>query len=95
MAEEQKIEQKLVKVAKANGGLCFKFSSPGTVGVPDRILLLHHGRIAFIEVKAPGKKLKPVQAYRKRQIEELGFKVYVLDSYEQIQIIIDEMKEGK
>ncbi len=51
-------------------------------GVPDRLVLLPKGKIYFVELKAPGKKLRPLQLKRKEQLESLGFKVYVIDSYE-------------
>lgn len=81
---EKIIERKLVKTAKNMGGLALKFISPGYDGVPDRIVLFPGGRIAFVEVKAPGKTLRPLQVRRKRQLESLGFRVYVLDDAEQI-----------
>ena len=85
---EKIIERKLVKKAKNMGGLALKFISPGYDGVPDRIVLFPGGRIAFVEVKAPGKTLRPLQVRRKRQLELLGFKVYVLDAAEQIDEIL-------
>ena len=50
---EKIIEQKLVTAVKNHGGICPKFVSPGFDGMPDRLLLLPHGRFAFVEVKAP------------------------------------------
>ena len=44
---EKIIEEKLTKAVKQNGGVCWKFTSPGTAGVPDRIVLMPGGRIAF------------------------------------------------
>ena len=88
---EKVIEQKLVKEVKNKGGLCWKFTSPGTVGVPDRLLLLHKGKVAFVEVKAPGQTLRPIQVKRKKELESLGFKVYVLDDINDIGGIIDEI----
>lgn len=85
---EKIIERKLVKKAKNMGGLALKFISPGYDGVPDRIVLFPGGRIAFVEVKAPGKTLRPLQVRRKRQLELLGIKVYVLDAAEQIDEIL-------
>ena len=85
---ERIIESKLTRAAKAMGGLALKFISPGYDGVPDRIVLFPGGRIAFVEVKAPGKTLRPLQVRRKRQLESLGFKVYVLDAAEQIDEIL-------
>ena len=88
---EKMIEQKLVKAVKGSGGICPKWVSPGYDGMPDRIILLPGGKIAFAEVKAPGKKPRPLQASRHRLLMRLGFKVYVIDSAEQIGGIIDEV----
>ena len=91
---ERDIEQKLVKAVKAKGGHAPKFVSPGFDGVPDRIVLLRHGRIAFIELKAKGRKMRPLQVRRKRQLESLGFSVYCIDSPEQIGGILDEIQSS-
>jgi len=76
---EKQVEQKLVKAVKAAGGLCPKFVSPGTAGMPDRLVLLPGGRILFVEVKAPGKKPRPLQIHRHEQLRALGFRVVVID----------------
>ena len=91
---ENEIEAKLVKAVKAHGGVCWKFISPGTAGVPDRIVLMPSGRIAFVEVKAPGEKPRPLQCVRIKLLRRLGFKVYVLDGAEQIGGIIDEIQSA-
>ncbi len=88
---EKQIERKLSIAAKNMGGIAPKFINPGFDGMPDRIVLLPHGRLAFIELKAPGKKLRPLQEKRKRQLEALGFSVFVIDSIEQIGGILDEI----
>lgn len=90
--KEKYIEQKLVKAVKNMGGLCLKFTSPGFDGVPDRLVLLPGKKIAFIELKAPGKKLRPLQVRRKTQLEQLGFSVYCIDNLEQIGGILDEIQ---
>ena len=89
---EKVIEQKLTKAVRQNGGVCWKFTSPGTAGVPDRIILMPKGHIAFVEVKAPGEKPRPLQLSRHRLLRKLGFKVYVLDALEDIEKIISEVK---
>ena len=86
---EKSIEQKLVKAVKAAGGICPKLVCPGFDGMPDRMVLLPHGRLGFVEVKAPGKKPRPLQTARHLLLTRLGFKVYVLDGPEQIGGIID------
>lgn len=89
---EKSIEAKLVDAVKAAGGVCWKFTSPGTAGIPDRIVLLPSGRIAFVEVKASGEKLRPLQRLRIRTLRRLGFKAFVLDNPEQIGGIIDAIQ---
>ena len=88
---EKTVEAKLVKAVKKMGGLAPKFISPGLDGVPDLLVLLHGGRMAFIELKAPGKEMRPLQVRRKSQLEALGFLVYCIDSPEQIGRILREI----
>lgn len=92
---EKKIEQKLVTAVKKHGGICPKFVSPGFDGMPDRLLLLPHGRFAFVEVKAPNQKPRPLQLSRHRLLRRLGFQVYVLDALEDIDKIILEVKNDE
>ena len=91
---EKAIEAKLVQTIKSMGGLAPKFVSPGLDGMPDRIVLLPYGRLAFIEVKANGKQPRPLQVRRKSQLEALGFSVYCLDSVAQIGGILDEIQSS-
>lgn len=88
---ESEIECRLRKEAKKMGGMAVKFVSPGFNGVPDRIVLLPGRKIAFVELKAPGKKPRPLQEKRMRQLECLGFPVYVVDRVEQIGGVLDEI----
>lgn len=92
MAEESKLEKKLIKAVKSIGGLPLKFVSPGFDGVPDRLILISFGKVAFVEVKAPNEKPRKLQLARIRKIRSLGFKVYVLDDEKQIGGIIDEIR---
>ena len=91
---EKTIEQKLVTAVKKHGGICPKFVSPGFDGMPDRLLLLPHGRFAFVEVKAPGEKPRPLQLARHQLLRRLGFKVYGFDSEEQIGGVLDEIENS-
>lgn len=89
---EKSIEKQLVRAVKAAGGIAPKLVSPGMDGMPDRMVLLPHGRIGFVEVKAPGKVPRPLQAARHRLLKRLGFPVFVLDDPGQIGGIIDEIR---
>ncbi|MCI6275994.1 MAG: VRR-NUC domain-containing protein [Clostridium sp.] len=89
--EESKIENRLKKEIELIGGKALKFVSPGMSGVPDRIVLLPHGRIVFIELKAPGKKPRPIQIKRIKELRDLGFDVRVIDSINGIKDFIEEV----
>lgn len=88
---EKHIEQKLVQTVRKHGGLCPKWVSPGFDGVPDRIILMPRGRVAFAELKAPGQMPRPLQSRRIAQLRALGFPVYIIDSTEQIGGVLDEI----
>lgn len=84
---ESEIERKLCNYVKSAGGICWKFVSPGTVGVPDRIVLLPIGKIIFVELKQEGKRMRAMQRHRREQLEALGFTVLVIDSEEAMSIL--------
>ena len=89
---EKQIENKLATEAKKLGGIAVKFVSPSFDGMPDRLVLIPDGHIAFVELKAPGKKPRPLQLSRHRLLRSLGFRVYVIDSVEQIGGMLDEVR---
>lgn len=88
---EKTTENKLALAVKKAGGIAVKFVSPSFAGMPDRLVLLPDGVIAFAELKAPGKKPRPLQEARHRLLRRLGFKVYVIDSEEQIGGMLHEL----
>lgn len=89
---EKNIEQTLVRKVKAMGGIAPKFVSPGFDGMPDRLVLFPGGHIAFVEVKAPGKKPRAIQTARHEMLRRMGFLVYVLDAPDQIGGMLDEIR---
>ncbi len=89
---EKQIENQLVSQVKKIGGIAPKFVSPGFAGMPDRLVLIPDGHIAFVELKAPGKKPHPLQLARHRLLRLLGFRVYVIDGAEQIGGMLDEIR---
>jgi hypothetical protein len=90
--DEKYIEQAFRKAVRDSGGIALKFVSPGFSGVPDRLVLMPYGKIAFVEVKAPGEKPRALQLSRHKLLRRLGFKVYVLDDISQIGGMIDEIQ---
>ena len=76
---EKDIEQKLRKKIEGMGGWCLKWVCPGWAGVPDRIILLPHARIYFVETKRPrGGELSALQKKWCKWLTMLGFSYTVV-----------------
>ena len=91
---EKVIEQKLVQAVKKIGGQAIKFASPGLSGMPDRLVILPMNYMAFVEVKAPGGKPRPLQVKRHELLRRLGCRVFVLDDAGQIPALMIKMMGG-
>lgn len=87
---EHHIEQALKHSVEAAGGICWKLVSPGTNGVPDRICIMH-GRVVFVELKAPGRFPRPIQRRRIQQLRDHGMSVVVVDSHAGIKEVLDAL----
>lgn len=92
--KEKVLERKLVDAVKAMGGIAPKYISPNFYGMPDRLVLIPVGRLAFVEVKRYGEHPRPLQEVRHGMLRRLGFKVYVLDHPEQIKQILEDIANG-
>lgn len=88
---ESEVEKQFVSAVKSVGGQALKFTSQSMNGVPDRLVLLLSGKCAFVELKAPGKKMRILQRKRRQQLEALGFPVFCIDRPEQIQPAINAL----
>ncbi|MNW46303.1 VRR-NUC domain protein [compost metagenome] len=88
---ESTLERRLVREVERIGGLAPKFVSPGNNGVNDRLVILPGGTTVYVEMKAPGKPLKPLQESWKRKLLKRGHKHYKLDSVEDIDRFIQEV----
>lgn len=85
---EREIEAALVKAVKAAGGLCWKFVSPGTNGVPDRIVIMPERPAVFVELKAPGQKPTALQLKQHDELRQRGQRVEVIDSKEAVKAFV-------
>ena len=90
---ENEVEKAFVEAVASVGGKALKFTSQTMNGVPDRLVLLLGGKCAFVELKAPGKQMRPLQRKRRQQLEDLGFPVFCVDRVEQIGPVIGALKE--
>ena len=88
---ENVIEKAFVDAVAKAGGIAFKFTSQTMNGVPDRLVLMIGGRCAFVELKAPGKQMRPLQRKRRQQLEALGFPVFCIDNLDQVQPAVNAL----
>lgn len=88
---ESEIEKRLKTGVEAKGGLCWKWTSPGLRGVPDRIVIMPGARRYFVELKAAGGFLSPHQKRRHNDLLNRGVVVYTLCSPEQVDDFLKEL----
>lgn len=86
---EYVVENKFVKAVKAAGGAAYKLTSQTANGLPDRLVLFFPAKTVFVELKAPGKMMRPLQRKRRYQLMKLGFPVLCIDRVEQIEPCIE------
>lgn len=90
---EADLEARFVREVKAAGGIAYKFVSPGSVGVPDRLVVLPGGKVVFVELKADGGRLSRMQVYRIAQLRGLGADVRVVKGAEDVKKFLDWLRE--
>ena len=91
---ERDIEAYLVKRVKAIGGHAYKFVSPSNRGVADRLVVLPGGVVWFVEVKAEGGRLSPLQTLFIEQMKRLEQNVTVLWNKEEVDAFIATVSRG-
>ena len=89
---EKVLEKYLVAEVKSLGGWAVKLLSGLVTGLPDRLIILPGGVVAFGEVKTTGKKATPRQLIVHKKLRQLGFRVEVLDSKEGINNFINSYR---
>ena len=94
--QETEIEGYLVERIKSIGGMCPKWISPGTKGVPDRIVLMSNSLICFVETKREvGGRISPIQKWRAKQLSQYGFETFFINTKPQVDKLIASLMDGK
>jgi hypothetical protein len=84
---EDAVETHLRKRVKRLQGLCLKLML--LTGFPDRLVLLPGGRILFFELKRPkGGKFEPRQPRVHKLLRDLGFRVYVCKTKDEVDLAL-------
>lgn len=95
MQNERDIEKYLVKEVRKKHGKAFKFVSPASAGVPDRIVILPGGVTCFVELKRPGGKPRPVQRFILLYLYHLGHRVAVVDNKDTAKALVRRLCRQK
>lgn len=88
---EKVVERKLVELVKINGGMCIKLLCDQLIGLPDRMVLMPHSKIAFVELKTTGRKPRRIQVFMHNKLRALGFRVEVIDTIKGVEQFIDSI----
>jgi hypothetical protein len=78
---ESALERDLARYCSTNGILWIK--QTGQVGIPDRLLVLPNGRVAWVEIKTEKGMLSKIQKYFHLKLRERQHNVYVIRSREE------------
>ena len=89
---ERELEKMFTVKVRKTGGIALKLVSPGFDGMPDRLVLMPGGRVFFAELKRPGEKPRPLQIARHRMLTSFGFEVFVIDSIEKLDEVINAIQ---
>ena len=92
--KESQIERRRVEGGKRLGGMCLKFVSPGTLGVPDRIIITAKGRVIFVELKAETGRLTKIQRYVIGEMQKRGADARVVKGIDEVKELLAEIEGG-
>lgn len=89
--KESYVERRLVEGVKQLGGLCLKFVSPGSPGVPDRLIITATGKVIFAELKTETGRLEKIQKYRIAEMQKRGADVRVVKGMDAVNKLLEEI----
>lgn len=88
---EKVIERKLAEITKLNGGMCIKLLSFHINGLPDRLCIFPRAKLVFVETKTTGEKPRAIQVFMHKKLRQMGFRVEVVDTAEQVVELIEDI----
>ena len=96
MILEKDIESALKRRVEGCGGKCIKFVAVSESGIPDRIVLLPHGRVIFVELKRPyGGRLSAIQKYQLDKLRSLGCEAAVVKNHKDIEELLEGCRDDR
>lgn len=90
---EGRVEKLLDRMVRNLGGLTRKWTSPGHIGVPDRIVIIN-GRVDFVEVKTTKGKLTEYQEREHKRLRAVGANVFTVHGEQGVIDYIEGLRHG-
>lgn len=89
---ESEVEKYLREQVEKRGGKCVKFIPDFSRGFPDRVVMLPHGVLVWVETKRPvGGRVDPAQNVQHVILRRLGQLVEVVRSKEEVDSLLKEL----
>lgn len=88
---EKEIERRMCTLIKNRGGLAYKFTSPNSRGVPDRIIVTPLGSVWFVELKTLTGKLTEIQRKQISELQKRGANVRVVYGWDEAKSFVEEV----
>ncbi len=85
METEKWIEKNLKQFVESQGGICYKFVSPGRSKVPDRLCVLPGNNIYFTELKGTYKDLPSGQRRELIRLKRMDCKAYCINTVQKLE----------
>ena len=93
MIRERDIEKQLTRRVKDAGGLSYKWDSPGSEGVPDRIIIMPGGKIYFVELKTTTGRLSHMQKWQHTRLKNKQCSVYTVYGQAGLDLFMKDIME--
>lgn len=94
MTPAAKLQEHLKQRVQKSGGQYRKVRWEGRRGCPDCFIWWTWPHAAFIEVKASGDVIRPEQRREIERMERDGVPVYIARSIEDLDAIVEEVRQG-
>lgn len=85
---ESTVQRRIAVRLRDAGYMVVKIGLCSMPGFPD-LMALKDGKAAFVEVKRPGLKPRPLQEHRIAELKRMGFVVVVADTENEITALIE------
>ena len=94
MKAERDIEKELTQKVRELGGLSYKWVSPGSDGVPDRIIIMPGGTVWFVELKTEKGRLSQIQRYQIKRLRKAGCLVRTIYGQKGLEGFLNEIQSA-